>query len=1076
MYAELDGDRKAPERELEVLGFWRKHDVFARSVAEREAQGAKEWVFYEGPPTANGKPGVHHVQARAYKDLFPRFKTMQGHWVRRRAGWDCHGLPVEIEVEKRLGFDGKADIEKYGVAPFNQKCRASVMEYEEAWRRLTERIGFWVNLDEAYMTMSRDFVESVWWSLRELWDKGLLYEGYKVVPYCAKDGTPLSSHEVGLGYKDVVDPSIFVRFPLTNGRDYGLPDRCALLVWTTTPWTLPGNVAAAVSPTLRYVVVPDENDGYLLIAEALVPKVFAETQPWPHFKAKLGTELVGLKYAAPYPLLGDGPGEGAGNYRVVTGDFVTAEDGSGIVHIAPAFGADDLAVGKEQGLPVVRPVDGSGHFHLSANDSRQAGTEFLEGLWFKDADPRVIDDLQARSLLVRRVDYEHSYPHCWRCRNPLMYYATDSWFIRNTSLKERLIEKNQEIDWHPAHIRDGRYGDWLNNLVDWALSRNRYWGTPLPIWSCESCQHQHCVGSYAELESMAWEPVDVMSPEFDPHRPQVDEILLRCPQCAQSMKRVSPVIDCWYDSGSMPFAQLHYPFENKERFETQAFPADFICEGLDQTRGWFNSLHQLGVMLFDSVAFKSVICHGLILDGEGEKMSKSRGNVIDPWEILDAEGADALRWYLYVSAPPELSRRFSISLVRETAHRFLGTLWNTYSFFALNANAVPGLDLVQARPIAERLPLERWILARLHLLITEVTQDLEAFELTPAARRMDLFVEELSNWYVRLARRRFWAEDVDAYATLWECLHVLSRLLAPFVPFAAETLYQNLHSSAGAPKLSVHLESWPQADPSLIVEQLLVGGATLQRVVSMGRAARADSGHRIRQPLPSVSVRLKDPKEIEVLERFRELLCDELNVKELKFLGSQEAFLDYELKPNLKLVGRKYGKLVPALRARLNQIDGREVAAAVALGQTFPLEVNGQVLELLPDEILVEARSPAGFAAREEGGYLVALSTELSPELIREGLARDVVRHVQELRKASGLHISDRIELCLAGEGKLFEDTMVEHQKTIAAETLAQTLTITSTVDPSCGAKLVSLKVPEVNFWVALDKVVGVEV
>ena len=625
---------------------------------------------------------------------------MRGKLVRRKAGWDCHGLPVELEVEKRLGFDGKADIEKYGVEPFNKMCRESVMEYEQVWREMTERIGFWVNLDEAYMTMTNDFVESVWWSLKQLWDKELLYEGYKVVPYCAKDGTPLSSHEVGLGYKDVVDPSIFVRFPLTNAADYGLPEEAALLVWTTTPWTLPGNVAAAVAPNLKYVVVDDEH-GPLVVCESLVEKAFGEgAKPRADVSAKTGSELVGLTYKAPFPFLPlDKPG-----HRVVTGDFVTAEDGTGIVHIAPAFGADDLAVAQACDLPVIRTVDSTGHFVDEVT--------LLAGLWFKDADKVVLEDLTARHLLFKKVDYEHSYPHCWRCRNPLMYYATDSWFIRNTALKERLIEKNQTIDWHPEHIKNGRYGDWLNNLVDWALSRNRYWGTPLPIWTCQDCDHRHCIGSYAELAEMSTEPLDVESPDFDPHRPQVDNITLKCDKCGGPMKRVSEVIDCWYDWGAMPFAQLHYPFENKERFEKTAFPADFICEGLDQTRGWFNSLHQLGVMLFDSVAYKSVICHGLILDGEGEKMSKSRGNVLDPWSLLDAEGADALRWYLYVSAPPELSRRFSVELVGETARRFLGTVFNTYNFFVLNANAAK-LDLSQAKPAIERDALDRWVLARL---------------------------------------------------------------------------------------------------------------------------------------------------------------------------------------------------------------------------------------------------------------------------------------------------------------------------------------------------------------------------
>ena len=1058
MFSELDTNQKPPEREKAILELWKDRDVFTASIKQRENEGAPEWVFYEGPPTANGKPGVHHVQARAYKDLFPRYKTMQGHLVRRKAGWDCHGLPVEIEVEKRLGFDGKADIEKYGVQPFNEKCRESVMEYEHAWREMTERIGFWVNLDEAYMTMNNNFVESVWWSLKELWQKELLYEGYKVVPYCAKDGTPLSSHEVSQGYRDVVDPSIFVRFPIINGDDYGLPEEASLLVWTTTPWTLPGNVAAAVSPGLRYVVVQHES-GPLVLAETLIEKVFGEgAKAWDGFEAVTGEELSGVRYHAPFDFVPID--EGA--HRVVTGDFVTADDGTGIVHIAPAFGADDLAVAREHQLPVLRPVDSTGHFLPEAS--------FLAGLWFKAADKPVMEDLTTRGLLFKKLDYEHSYPHCWRCRNPLMYYATDSWFINNTALKERLIEKNEELDWHPAHIKHGRYGDWLNNLVDWALSRNRYWGTPLPIWTCDDCGKQHCVGSFAELAEMSKSPVDVTAPDFDPHRPHVDHICLNCPDCSGTMRRVAPVIDCWYDSGAMPFAQLHYPFENKEYFENAAFPADFICEGLDQTRGWFNSLHQLGVLLFDSIAYKSVICHGLILDGEGEKMSKSRGNVVDPWTILNAEGADALRWYLYVSAPPELSRRFSVELVGETARRFLGTIFNTYNFFVMNAKASK-IDMSKAKPGAERDALDRWVLARLNALVKEMSELLDNFDLTPAARALDSFVDDLSNWYVRRARRKFWEEEPEAFATLWETLETLSRLLAPFTPFAAESLYQGLHSHHEAPFASVHLADWPKVDETLIDQGLLECTGVLQKVVSLGRAARAESGHRVRQPLPEVLVRVRNEAEQKALNELTDQLLEELNVKSLRFLGSNEEFLEYDLKPNLRIVGRKYGKIVPALKVRLTEVNGKEVAAAVAAGQTYSIEVEGQTLELEPEEILVEARSPGGYAAQEDGGYLVAFSTELTPELEREGLARDIVRHIQELRKGSGLEISDRIALFITSDSEMVKQTVDEHQETIKSETLAISLDFGASVPDGGFSKEVELKVPEVIFVLGLQRV-----
>ncbi|MFA5504343.1 MAG: isoleucine--tRNA ligase [Vulcanimicrobiota bacterium] len=1054
MFKELDTKQKAPDREMSTLEYWRAQGIFEKTLATR--QKAEEWVFYEGPPTANGRPGVHHVQARAYKDLFPRYKTMRGFLVRRKAGWDCHGLPVELEVEKRLGFTEKADIEKYGVEPFNKLCRESVMEYEQAWREMTERIGFWVDLDNAYMTMSNDFVESVWWSLKELWNKGLLYKGYKVVPFCAKDGTPLSSHEVSQGYRNVVDPSIFVRFPVTNPEAYDLPPEASLLVWTTTPWTLPGNVAAAVSPSLHYVLV-DSEQGPVVICESLVEKVLGEgSKPTGDWK-KSGKELVGLTYQAPFPLI---PLERPG-HRVVTGSFVSAEDGTGIVHLAPAFGADDMDMAREHDLPVILPVGSDGKF--------TSQIEFLSGAWFKDADKMVVRDLKERKLLLKKLDYEHSYPHCWRCRNPLMYFATESWFIKNTSVKERLIEKNETLDWHPDHIKHGRYGDWLNNLVDWALSRNRYWGTPLPVWEC-SCGHRDCLGSFQELAERSSIPLDPTSADFDPHRPYVDEIILECGECGGEMRRVPEVIDCWYDSGSMPFAQLHYPFENKQAFE-KGFPADFICEGLDQTRGWFNSLHQLGVMLFDSVAYKSVICHGLVLDANGEKMSKSRGNVVDPWSVLNSEGADALRWYLYVSAPPELSRRFSVELVNESARRFLGTILNTYNFFVLNANAAKP-DLSKAAPARDRDPLDRWVLARLNQLILEVGEDLDGFELTPAARKLDAFVDDLSNWFVRRSRRRFWSEEVDAFQSLWECLEVLSKLLAPFVPFIAETLYQGLHPG-GAPCPSVHLEDWPQADPELIDQALLQSTEVLQKVVSLGRAARSESGHRTRQPLPEVLVRVQSLEQQKSLQAMAEQLSEELNVKSVRFLGVEEEFLDFELKPNLPVVGRKYGKLVPALKEALKSADGKAAAAAAAEGRTFGVEVQGQTLELGPDELLIEARSPEGYAAAEDSGYLVALSTELTPELEREGLARDLVRHVQELRKSSGLEITDRIHLFVEGDSDMLSQTLKEHGDTISSETLALQLSNGSQVPDGVPHKAdVELKVLDLHFSIGLKKVV----
>lgn len=1005
-----------PAVEEKVLEFWRQHQTFAKSVQQRE--GAPTYVFYEGPPTANGKPGVHHVQARAYKDLFPRYKTMRGFQVPRKAGWDCHGLPVEIEVEKKLGFSGKKAIEDYGVEPFNRQCRESVMEYEGLWRQMTERIGYWTDLDHAYMTMSNDFIESVWWSLKELWQKDLLYLGYKVVPFCAKDGTPLSSHEVGLGYKEVRDPSIFVRFPLREAAALGLPAESSLLVWTTTPWTLPGNVAAAVHPTLTYVAVKVE-DEVLVLAETLLGKVGVEGETLGSWSGK---ELEGTLYHAPYDFFGVADKA----HRVISADFVTAEDGTGIVHIAPAFGADDLQAGRAHELPVLHAVDATGHFVPQV--------EFLAGKWFKDADAEVIKELKGRKLLFKRQDYVHSYPHCWRCKNPLMYYATDSWFIANTRLKQRLQEKNAELDWHPEHIKTGRYGDWLNNLVDWALSRTRYWGTPLPIWQCTTCEHKTCVGSYQELADRATAPVDVRSDKFDPHRPYIDDIQLKCDKCGSGpMQRVPDVIDCWYDSGSMPFAQQHYPFENKERFE-KSFPADFICEGLDQTRGWFNSLHQLGVMLFDSVAYKSVICHGLVLDGEGQKMSKSQGNVVDPWKVVAEHGADALRWYLYASAPPEISRRFSSELVGEAGRRYLGTWWNTYYFFVLNANS----NQVDWQGSPELHEMDRWVLSALNKLIEGVSAALDVYDPTGAARQLEQFVEQLSNWYVRRNRRRFWDGDSAAFQTLGRCLLTLCQLSAPFTPFLADHIYGNLRRLRPELPESVHLSDWPSFHAAEVDDNLLYDMELVLRAVAAGRSARTASGHRTRQPLAYAYVGGRSDRDRQALQKFADVIGEELNVKEIRLLGASEAFLDYQIRPNLPLLGKKLGKQLPALKQALAAANVKELAAQAHESGTVKIRLaDGTDLDLTSEELLIEAKSPQGYSAHEDHGLVVALSTELTPELIAEGTARDMIRHIQEMRKQQQLEVGDRIEVYVWDVSPAAQAALAAHEGRIAEETLA---------------------------------------
>ncbi len=1036
MFNPVDAQLNFAEQEEQILKLWDEKSIFDKSLKNRD--GADEYVFYEGPPTANGKPGVHHVQARSYKDVFPRFKSMQGYYVARKAGWDCHGLPVELEIEKKLGFDGKKDIENYGVGPFNKACRASVMEYEGVWEQLTKRIGFWVDLKNAYMTMSNDFVESVWWSLKQLWDKGLLYQGYKVVPYCGHDGTPLSSHEVSQGYQEITDISAFARFPLREPKRLGWEEEVDLLVWTTTPWTLTANSGVGIHQDIAYGIYVHPEHRPILLAQSLAEKLVPEEESWSLARALAGTDLIGLEYQAPYHFI---KVEDPMNIHTIAhGDFVTDSDGTGLVHIAPAFGADDNLLGKTAGFPVLRTVDEHGRFLPEVT--------LVAGAWFKDADIPIIKDLAHRDLLFKKQKYKHSYPHCWRCKNPLMYYATDSWFIANTKYKERLIELNQTIDWHPDHIKNGRYGDWLNNLVDWALSRNRYWGTPLPIWSCDGCEHRVCIGSYAELAEFSNEPID--QENFDPHRPFIDDVQGTCPHCSGTLTRVEEVIDCWYDSGAMPFAQLHYPFENKDLFEKR-FPADFICEGLDQTRGWFNSLHQLGTMLFDSIAYRSVICHGLVLDGNGEKMSKSKGNTVDPWTVINSVGADALRWYLYSSAPPELSRRFSEELVQEAFRRYLLTLWNSYNFFILNANASKSkLSLSDDFELGNLSKLDRWILGRLQETIRTVTQALESYDVTNASRSLEAFVEELSNWYVRRSRRQFWDENEASFKTLFHCLVTVAKLSAPFIPFLSESIYQNLKRALpdGSPE-SVHLCDWPVADSRFDDPVLLEEMDTVLKLVSVGRAARNQSGHRVRQPLASVvvacpmSVKLTDEASV------RSELQEELNVKEVTILEPGSSFVEYRVKPNLPVIGKKWGRYIPAIKAFLAEQEGRDIVAQLDSATPLTLNVGQEVLELSQEDLLIEPTAPEGFVACEEHGYLVAISCELTPELIHEGWMRDLIRHIQDLRKEAQLDIADRIHLSLKYSDPEVEIALEPFLKTIELETLATEIKDTKLTDPT---------------------------
>ncbi len=1005
-----------PKLEEAVLEFWRTHRIVEKSFAANE--GAEQYTFFEGPPTANGRPGVHHAQARSYKDLFPRFKLMQGYHVPRKAGWDTHGLPVELEVEKKLGLKHKREIEAYGIDRFNEACRASVFEYEGEWRKFTERIAFWVDLDDAYRTLDPDYIESVWWSLRELWKKDLLYRDYKVVPYCPRCGTPLSSHEVAQGYAEITDPSVYVRFPLERPEAIGLGgSSVSLLVWTTTPWTLPGNAAAALNPDFDYAAFR-VGDEVLVLEEGLGRRILGEeTEVVRRWK---GSELEGLDYVPPF----DFAKPNARAWYTVLADYVTKDDGTGIVHQAPAFGAEDMEIARRYDLPVLRTVDDEGKLTVGP----------WKGTFFRDANKAIVRDLRDRGLLFKREDYLHNYPHCWRCKTPLMYYATETWFIKNTAYKDRLIELNEQIHWVPEHIKHGRYGDWLKNLVDWALSRNRYWGTPLPIWVCEDCGKEELIGSFADLERRWGRPLPA---DFDPHRPHVDAIELTCEGCGGTMKRVPYVIDVWYDSGSMPFAQHHHPFENREVF-ARSFPADFISEGIDQTRGWFNSLHQLGTMLFDSVAFKNVICHGLMLDEAGLKMSKSRGNVVDPWSIISEFGADALRWYVYVSAPPEANRRFGPNLVRDVVRDYFLTLWNTYKFFVTYAN-LDRPHLASPPPVDERPEMDRWLAARLQELVRQVTERLEAYDPTGSARALRRFVvEELSQWYVRRNRRRFWknedaANREAAYATLWEALVTVAHLTAPFTPYLAEALYQNLVRSVrqDAPE-SVHLARWPHAEAALEDFELVRWMDAVIEVVDLARSARAKSGVKTRIPLPELLVTAPTAEARQGLEHFAAELADELNVKRVRVVGPDEALLSYRIKPNLPKLGPKYGRDLPKVRQALAAAEPAAVARAVREGRAIELE--GFSLE--PDEVLVEALAPEGYVALEKEGYLAALDTRFDEALYLEGLARELVRALQQARKEMDLHVADRIRVGFEASGR-FAQALAAHAGRVAEETLA---------------------------------------
>jgi isoleucyl-tRNA synthetase len=997
----VDPQQSFPALEEEVLARWRERDVFRESIRRR--QGAEPWVFWEGPPTANGRPGSHHVLARVFKDIYPRYKTMRGYYVERKGGWDCHGLAVEIAVQQQLGIDNKHEIESYGIAEFNQRCRESVFEFLEDWNALTERIGFWIDLDDAYRTLDATYVESVWWALRQLHDKNLLYEGYKVVPYCTGCGTALSSHEVAQGYKDVVDPSVYVRFPVVeDGGPLQAGDE--LLVWTTTPWTLVSNAAVAVDPELTYVrAKAGPLEAPVVVAESLVERVLG-TDGIQILGRFPGAALDGVRYEAPFGFL-KAADYGERGHTVLLGDFVTADDGTGLVHTAIAFGDDDFRLGAQYGLTVVNPVrpDGTYDERIGPYAGRQ----------IKAADPDLIEDLRARGRLLRAETYEHSYPHCWRSGDPLIYYATRSWYIATAKLRDRLLQANAEVDWHPEHIRDGRMGDWLRGNVDWALSRERYWGTPLPVWRCTSDrEHTHVIGSFDELEELSGVRLE------DPHRPFVDEVGFPCPHCGARMQRVPEVIDVWFDSGAMPFAQYHAPFENQERFEAR-YPANFVCEALDQTRGWFYSLLAISVLLFDRSPYESVVCLGLILDADGQKMSKSKGNVVVPWDVIERFGADAFRWYFFASKQPWDGYKFNVETIGESVRLFLRQLWNTYAFLTTYQPERPG----------ERTELDSWVLSRLSATVSDVTERMDVFDATGAGRAIAEFVDDLSNWYVRGSRRRFWDGDREAFAVLGEALVTVAKLLAPFTPFIADEIYDNLDGTLE----SVHLEDWPTAGERDI--RLEHDMAIAREAVRLGHRARSAATVKLRQPLREAVV-VATGREREAIERLGTLVREELNVKQLRFVEAADELGTYEIKPNYRSLGPRFGKSMPRVAAAVVALDPVRVAERLREGLPIGISVDGHDHELHPDDLVLAMAPLEGYQLEREGSHAVALELALDDELRREGLAREVVHAVQSARKAAGLAVEDRIRLVLGGDDELVGAARA-HEGYVAGEVLA---------------------------------------
>ena len=1008
MYKKVLTDLKFGERELEVLDFWHENKIFEQSMKENE-DGPK-FTFYDGPPTANGKPHIGHILTRCIKDLIPRYKTMQGYNVLRKAGWDTHGLPVELEVEKLLGLDGKEQIEEYGVEPFIQKCKESVWKYKGEWEKMSDRVGYWADMDDPYVTYENDYIESVWWSLKEIHKKGLLYKGHKIVPYCPRCGTALSSHEVAQGYKDVKETSIFVRFKVKGEDAY-------FLAWTTTPWTLPSNVALCVNPNEEYVLAQDKNGDQYYLAKALCEKLLGEDA---HIVRKFtGKELEFKEYEPLFDFVH--PDQKA--WYITCDTYVTLTDGSGIVHIAPAFGEDDANVGRKYGLPFVQ---------LVKLDGTMSGETKWPGVFVKKADKLIIEDLRECGLLFAEVPYEHSYPFCWRCDTPLIYYARSTWFIKMTELRDNLLKNNASVNWLPENIKNGRMGNFLENVIDWGISRERYWGTPLPVWTC-GCGHVHVVGSRSELREMA--ETDVPE-DIELHKPFLDPITLKCPECGGSMHRVPEVIDCWYDSGSMPFAQWHYPFEHKEEFESH-FPANFISEAVDQTRGWFYTLLAIGTLIFDKAPFENCIVLGHVQDKDGQKMSKHKGNVVDPWSVLDKQGADAVRWYFYSASAPWLPSRFYDEAVSEMQRKFMGTLWNTYAFYILYAD-IDGFDPTKYELKPTNI-MDKWVLSRLHSLVRSVTDDLDHYRIIEPSRSLSQFVDELSNWYVRRSRDRFWGsgmeqDKIDAYMTLYTVLETLTRLLAPFTPFMTESIYQNLVRTNGknAP-LSVHLTKWPQADEALIDTKLERDMDAVLNVVNLGRACRNTANIKNRQPIAKIFVSGIDHLD----ETFLSVIRGELNAKEVELGAAAAEYITYNVKPQMRTLGPKYGKLLGGIRAHLAQADGMLVVSTVRGGAAYEFEVDGSKVSLQEEDVLVEPAQREGFVAETSGDFAVIIDTTLTPELIEEGNVREIISKVQTMRKEAGFEVTDKIELYAKGNDKITA-VMENNEDRILSEVLAQ--------------------------------------